>query len=167
MKTLDEVIMCLEGCGHIDCDDCPYHYEDEKIEVDDCAQTYKDALHYLKKYRDNYKARNDQIERYQKAAKDCEEILTDYVALKQYWAEQQANHALSWDELRAMEGKPVWVEYNRHLSEKAQALSKGWFVIFDFRPLGETEMMSMTNNFVFTLFEQQRDLWQAYRKERS
>ena len=79
---------------------------------------------------------------------------------------EQKNEPLTWDELRTMEGKPVWVEYNRHLSEKAQALSKGWFVIFDFRPLGETEMMSMTNNFVFTLFEQQRDLWQAYRKER-
>ena len=51
MKTLDEVILCLNGCGHIDCDDCPYHYEDEKIEVDECAQAYKDALHYLKEYR--------------------------------------------------------------------------------------------------------------------
>ena len=52
MKTLDEVIYSLEGCGHIDCDDCPYHYEDEKIEVDDCSQSYKDALFYLKEYKD-------------------------------------------------------------------------------------------------------------------
>jgi hypothetical protein len=97
MLTLDEVIALME--------------DERRCDV----PMYKDdALHYLKKYRDNYEARNDQIERYQKAAKECEEILTDYVALKQYWAEQQANPALSWDELAQMvaNGKPVWIEMN-------------------------------------------------------
>ena len=80
MKTLDEVIACLDGCGHIDCDDCPYHYEDEKIEEDDCAQSYKDALHYLKEYK-----KDKQIYSYDVARRNLE------VA--------ERNDPLTWDEL--------------------------------------------------------------------
>ncbi len=58
-----------------------------------------------------------EITRYQEAVielkhkeKEVNDILTDYVALKQWWAEQQENPPLTWDELRTMGGKPVWVE---------------------------------------------------------
>ena len=74
MKTLDEVIYCLEGCGKIDCDDCPYHYEDENIEVDDCAQSYKDALYYLKVYQNDL----------QKKCRNCK-----------YW---HGNEAIDWSD---------------------------------------------------------------------
>ena len=90
MKTLSEVIMCLEGCGHIDCDDCPYHYEDEKIEIDDCGQVYKDALHYLKAYKDD---RND------------------LTALRAYWAEQQENNPLTMEYFsKLIDTEPIWCE---------------------------------------------------------
>jgi len=149
MKTLDEVIETLERIfGYIS------------------DSTKNDALHYLKKYRDNYEARNDQIERYQKVAKECEEILTDYVALKQYWAEQQENNPLTWDELRAMEGKPVWVEYNFQISDKKfRDNSKRWCVIREFEHWHDTEIIITDNGFVLSKNEQVTD-WQAYRKER-
>ena len=156
MRTLDEVI---------------YWYENRKAVLTGKAtrdEMEEDILYYLKKYRDNFEARNDQIERYQKAAKECEEMLTDYVALKQYWAEQQANPALTWDELKTMEGGPVWVE---HLKDGV-VYKAGWCLIVqvddslpdipcvglvdtdaDYRNL-EVEWMDMGQ-------------WQAYRKERS
>ena len=146
MKMLDEVIEGYERCHGAygtdeSCEYCPL-FDICEHDPQMASPWDDDMYHYLKEFQGLSKMWNDKLDK------------------------EQKNEPLTWDELRTMEGKPVWVEYNRHLSEKAEALSKGWFVIFDFRPLGETEMMSMTNNFVFTLFEQQRDLWQAYRKER-
>ena len=101
----------------------------------------EDALHYLKEYRTTQTA-------YIKAMADLDD-----------------NPQLSWDELKQMEGKPVWVEYNLHLSAEAQKLSKAWFVISGFQPLEKHEMMVTTNQFVFTDYDQFSG-WQAYRKER-
>ena len=71
--TLDEVIKALEYCSKLDqmgnCnEDCPYIHccDPESITIK------KDALHYLKKYREKYEARNNQVEKYQKAAQQCE-----------------------------------------------------------------------------------------------
>lgn len=68
-----------------------------------------------------------EITRYQEAVielkhkeKEVNDILTDYVALKQYWAEQQANPDLTWEELKQMEGKPVWYEHE---------FWKGWIIL--------------------------------------
>ena len=145
MKTLDEVIRGFECCEEINCAECPYANWDN-TDVVHCNDTKKedDALHYLKTYKDD---------------KD------DLTALRAFWAEQQDNSPLTWDELKQMEGKPVWVEYNLHLSAEAQKLSKAWFVISGFQPLGKHEMMVATNHFVFTDYEQFSG-WQAYRKER-
>lgn len=142
MLTLDEVIALMEDERRCD------------------APMYKDdALHYLKKYRDNFDARNDQVERYQKAAKECEEILTDYVALKQYWAEQQSNEPLTWSELKQMEEKPVWIEF---LND--DPWSNSWWVVGEVRKddiiiaqyLDEAELCE----------DDLGEFWQAYRKER-
>ena len=139
MRTLDEVIKAYE-----------YTYENDPI-----AWTYGvDALHYLKKYRDNLEARNDQVERYQKAAKDCEEILTDYVALKQYWAEQQENPSLTWDELRQMEGKPVWVVADG---------KERWRII---REVSSEHLILESGLPLHRCWLNHPDGWQAYRKER-
>lgn len=110
MKTLDEVIKANECCDHGEpdsrCEDCPYNGIGAC-----CLERENDALYYLKKYRDNFEARNNQVERYQKAAKDCEEILTDYVALKQYWAEQQVNNPLTMEYFsKQIDTEPIWCE---------------------------------------------------------
>jgi hypothetical protein len=104
MKTLDEVIMCLEGCGHIDCDDCPYHYEDEKIEIDDCEQVYKDALQYLKYLQKYYEMCETSQKLRNTSQITCPKCHSEFVILP------ESNNALTWDELKQMAGKPVWLE---------------------------------------------------------
>jgi hypothetical protein len=147
MKTLDEVI---------------YLYENRKSLLIGKAtrdEMEEDILYYLKKYRDNFEARNDQVERYQRAAKECEEILTDYVALKQYWAEQQANNPLTWSELKQMEGKPVWIEL------LGKGHWKGWDVIGGFYTddFGDAMCTARLDDYYLTDLDK---TWQAYRKER-
>ncbi len=167
MKTLDEVIMCLEGCGHIDCDDCPYHYEDEKIEVDNCAQAYKDALYYLKMYRSDMQmyAENQkhwETELMQKI-KDFGDAKERYIAKLKELNIGTLNEPLSWDELRQMEGKPVWVE--------GSAFAYGfWAIPYCFENSGGNEYVFMWGDQYWR--EEMRDAddgisWQAYRKERS
>ena len=159
MKTLDEVIDAVENCDSAidDCAHCAYFSED----CENLRPLRADVLSYLKKYRDNFDARNDQVERYQKAAKECEEILTDYVALKQYWAEQQANNPLTWDELRTMEGKPVWIEAES-ISVGVSPYWKDWYIIKSF---SNDEFMHCNDGYVWAK-ETQGRMWQAYRKER-
>ena len=142
MKTLDEVIACLDGCGRIDCDDCPYHYEDEKIEVDDCAQSYKDALHYLKEYRD-----------------ECNNIVNvhdDYIRLRNEMAEElnKANPPLTWDELKSMEGKPVWAVVDG---------KERWRII---REVSSEHLIFESGLPLHRCWMNHPDGWQAYRKER-
>lgn len=141
MKTLDEVIACLDGCGHIDCDDCPYHYEDEKIEVDDCAQSYKDALYYLKEYR--------------WVVENCAEALAE-----KYPSE---NVPLTWDELKTMTGKPVWIEIKKKPS------LNGWRLIRSFNGAFMTTLAATCYQREFnykTMGTEFGKTWQAYRKER-
>ena len=145
MKPLDEVIMCLEGCGHIDCDDCPYHYEDEKIEVDDCAQAYKDALHYLKKFK-QISARLEKI-----ALGNITETL-----------EKLDNPTLTWDELKQMTGKPVWVEDN---IDEPEDTTKYWAIYRRIDKAQETEY-ALLSDFYYDK-AQYGKTWQAYRKERT
>lgn len=99
MKTLDEVIKAFE-----------YTYENDPI-----AWTYGvDALHYLKEYQEHMKwhayeehCLDNEKKALQEKKAEFDEVLTDYVALKQWWAEQQENPPLSWNELKEMKGKPV------------------------------------------------------------
>ena len=143
MKTLDEVIACLDGCGCIDCDDCPYHYEDEKIEVDDCTQSYKDALHYLKEYRD-----------------ECNNIINvhdDYVNLRNEMAEElnKKNPPLDWEQLKQMEGKPVWLESKRY--------GDHWYLL-EYVYHDSLDCIGIYEERVS--YDRDDDDWQAYRKER-
>lgn len=151
MKTLDEVIMCLEGCGHIDCDDCPYHHEDEKIEVDDCAQSYKDALHYLREYRKQMTDPDGDHQQLEKARK----LIQDFYR----------NEPLSWDELKTMEGKPVWVEWSEVIIGDYFQFH-GWFLV-EWINDNENEII-MQNKYGKRMIRHKNDNdWQAYRKERS
>ena len=142
MKTLDEVIEILER--QID-------KTRVKILDKDLLDSVPDALHYLKKYRDNYEALSYQVERYQKA-QQCEEVLKDYIALKQialrqYCVEAQDNPPLTWDELRQMEGKPVWIE-GPFITEGPHWIIVGPSHLYDGKIVGYGKT------------------WQAYRKEK-
>ena len=158
MKTLDEVIEAFETCivpKNVFCKGCGFE--------DRCRIT-EDALHYLKEYKNagiNLEKLRENIEKYAETRVKMEDILADYVALKQWWAEQQVNPPLSWDELKTMEGKPVWVEPSG---------GDGYWVIPNmFSDSGGSEYFFAEGDQYWKEYMRDADdgySWQAYRKER-
>lgn len=140
MKTLDEVIAELE---------------DEEL--------FADALHYLKQYRSDKamwaadkKGLEDWIEQYKDARDRHQQAVIELLK----------NDPLTWDELKAMEGKPVWVEVDGYLGYWTIVHWNSNIVFeeyYDWIASPEDPMKAPLvslddNNFGKT--------WQAYRKER-
>ena len=111
MKTLDEVIEAIEVCrdsyvaGKIIKSDALHYlkeYRSDKLQWEADKKAYGDerqkAIHATKKARERYIA----------LAKDTKDELA---VLRDFWAKQQGNPPLTWDELCKMKGKPVWVEW--------------------------------------------------------
>ena len=126
MKTLDEVIKANECCDHGEpdsrCEDCPYNGIGAC-----CAERETDALQWLKGYRAHIEL--------DKLRDKCE----------------AENDPLTWDELRQMEGKPVWVEP-----------CKEWMLITEIETEPHIWLLSLDGmDYDMSLHE-----WQAYRKER-
>lgn len=137
MNTLDEVIKVFET-GML-FSDKPF---DEAF-----REFNSDALHYLKEYKNT-------DEKYKKAIAHVTEVVDYYEKMV---ADYQAvnNPPLTWDELKSMVGKPVWVN----------CAAKRWIVIADFRENGNgAEYFEATDGGLFSA-KTQSDLWQAYRKE--
>ena len=144
MKTLDEIITELktiydryesEGCFY-----CSFQRE--------CASGYcylADALHYLKEY-----------QRYQNTPSR-----NGHMALVDYFEESQKNPPLTWDELKQMEGEPVWVEMDK------PDVIKAWFLIcqIDDSFVWVADSKGKSHNFPRVCLD--TGLWQAYRKEKS
>ena len=138
MKTLDEVIEALEICSQIDaeCDKCPY----KSTAKGWCEEKDRDALHYLREY---------------KKYTDTMCALPDYYD----WVHSADNPPLSWDELRQMEGKPVWVE-------RCDGDTKGWLLIL--RTNYDVITCTTKHGNSFYLYKNHYcEKWQAYRKEQN
>ena len=141
MKTLDEVIKSYE-----------YTYENDPI-----AWTYGvDALHYLKEYREKQKTLEIKEAEYKRG----------FEQLGVEWSRIKNNPPLTWDELKQMEGKPVWVELNSEYGNFSH-----WGIIRNFLKIGcEFEYMELLGYYDIVSFsvikEYQGKEWQAYRKER-
>lgn len=145
MKTLDEVIKALEICTSGYCSNsdgyCPY------LSIDnDCDTRLRklDALEYLKKLK-RIEAKIEKI-----AIGNVEDTLS-----------KMDNPPLTWDELKTMEGKPVWVEYDDHFPGRKGTKFKEWEVIdviFDDRLVAKGEWDYHKN--------EMGHVWQAYRKAR-
>lgn len=140
MKTLDEVIkawsICFSDNSRSNCTGCPY--ADEDGEAACFNHDREDALRYLKAYRD-----------------DKDEL----TALRAYWAEQQANPPLTWDELNAMEGEPVWATFDNE--------NGTWYIakVYD----DEVVLYEWGQEFgerISGAWDYTPKRWQAYRKER-
>ena len=130
MKTLNEVIKALENVALADTDG---ESEGYFLAVD--------SLHYMKEY----KRVQNKIEKI--ALGNIEDTL-----------DKIDNPALTWDELKAMEGKPVWVE---------ALLYKQWAVI---AYIGEEYIRFEGANLYAPecrIYMGEDNGWQAYRKERS
>ena len=130
MKTLDEVIEELQYWDT--CNEYPECFYDDEVT--------RDTLNYLKEY----KRVQNKIEKI--ALGNIEDTL-----------DKLDNKPLTWDELKTMEGKPVWVE--------TESIN-GW-VIVEIRD----SFMKGREYIKFGLLElSNKDLgktWQVYKKERN
>lgn len=174
MRTLDEVIkawsICFSDNSRSDCTGCPY------ADIDGEAACFNydrvDALHYLKEYRDkahrldigiaeharSFEQLGVEIARYQEAVKNCEEAENKYRQLAQNSVEV-GNPPLTWDELKSMEEKPVWL-INTATEEAEWVLVGEWF---DEDEMRICRMWRDYANYISREFY--GNIWQAYRKE--
>jgi len=150
MKTLDEVIKAFE-----------YTYENDPI-----AWIYGvDALYYLKEYRDVKNALNTEREELIEAYcqwKDAKEKLEAQTS-QMMWVDNRFqfeisdNPPLTWDELKQMEGKPVWIQEGDHgywiIIDNFSITSYGYHWLNSVEGCLEKEYMGIS--------------WQAYRKEKN
>ena len=135
-KPLDVLI---EDLGHAD---AGRQYGDVIITVEDLT----DVLHYLQTY---------------------QRIEDEYEELKDWWAEEYVtNEPLSWEQLKQMEGKPVWIELLNHgmWDDPSHRVDSEWWVIGEVR---KDDIILATYLDEMELFEDDLGvIWQAYRKER-
>lgn len=143
MKTLDETIAELEDEG-----------------------LFADALTYLKLYRSDKAQYEIDREQWETAGKEAEkawrEARDKYIDKLKELDIGTLNDPLDWEELKQMEGKPVWVEYDDHFPGRKGTKFKEWEVInciFDDRIVVKGDWDYHKS--------EQGDVWQAYRKERS
>lgn len=138
MKTLDEVIENIIKQSGLEIRNVRKPDRD-RFWVD--RDTYNDTLQYLRKYR---------------------EIEDEYQELKNWWAEEYVtNDPLTWDELKAMKGKPVWVEYE-------SCNRKVWAIIDCFYTdafLKDRMNVALPHDYWNLEKEKMGMTWQAYRKE--
>lgn len=153
MMTLDEVIenlsvkQSLKDLGH-------------RPDPDEIA----DALYYLREYQEHMKwhayeehCLDNEKKTLQEKKAEFDEVLTDYVALRQWWTEQQENPPLTWDELKGMVGKPVWMECEYFFCPQWVILTD----VYDYKAMFIGDRIADSE-----LKDEMGDVWQAYRKER-
>ena len=137
MKTLDEVIDSITKQSGLEIRDVRKPDKD-RFWVD--RETYNDALHYLK------------------TIETTENLYHDAVNELSKWKEEDWKDRclpLTWDELRTMEGKPVWVEWQDQ---------KEWFLIDS---VDEKKVVFRSQSgFGWYCLRRENESWQAYRKER-
>lgn len=141
MKSLDEVIKKIEKQWV-----CPS--SDEADEYCELYDVRDDVLHYLKEYRDDR-------ENFSEAISNCGKALNKYIMDIQTLAQQEEDLPLTWDELKSMGGKPVWVENQFY---------KRWLIAYK---VNREDIIFDGNGFYTQAFSvDYGKAWQAYRKER-
>lgn len=155
MKSLEEVIEAEEICSQMDaeCSRCPYKATAKGW----CEEKDRDALHYLKVLKDISDPLKVKKNSHEITCPQCNSVIAILLP--------ESNEPLTWDELKAMEGKPVWVEAD-------DGKYKGWVVVEKFYSLFENEDLDAHVNLYYFgcsmeySKEMYRYYWQAYRKER-
>jgi len=156
MKTLDEVIEAQERCSkYPDCHFCYLH-------SGPICGWIRDALHYLKEYRAE-KANLEIIKgNYQDAVANCEKAENKFKSRLKALNIGTLNEPLTWEELKGMEGKPVWME-----DDTGTKFYRGWAIVLEFIFDG-AYLRYVCDDYSETCVVE-ADLgrtWQAYRKER-
>jgi len=158
MKSLDEVIKKIEKQWV-----CPS--SDEADEYCELYEVREDALRYLQTYRADkleWEQTKDQLQAdYAEAIEKCARAARKHLdALKDL---KWINDPLTWDELRQMGGKPVWVELLYHHPEQKY---KYWDVIKRFDTVEGYDLIDLAQTGYLHKSLLNRE-WQAYRKERN
>lgn len=156
MKTLNELIKSFElSCGKKDCEQCPYDDECLDHHVCECYERMNDALYYLKELRNITDIPMEYFKSGETLQISCPKCHTEFVILP------ESNNALTWEELKQMEGRPVWIEVDYHNPEMTY---KYWTIVKYFDSHESGDMVFTGTGFYY------KDLlgidWQAYRKER-
>lgn len=137
MNTLEEVIEIAS--------DWTNGFDEMSIE--------KKMLHYLKEYKNT-------DENYKKAIAHVTEVVDYYEnMIADYLSD---NPALTWDELKLMEGKPLWVEEYYYNGQKKSA---GWWLV-DTQDDEQIVLRDQAGNPWYAYFISMGTDWKAYRKER-
>ena len=161
MKTLDEVIKGVECCKEVGCGECPYKilFDDDSHVPCDQFEKDDDALQWLKGYkahieldklRDKYGGTSQKLRNTSQIT--CPKCHSEFVILP------EANNPLTWNELKQMVGKPVWLEDSNQ---------QGEWVLLSGMEDDELYFVYRTCNEYKIYRKEQGTLWKAYRKERS
>lgn len=142
MKTLDEVIDSFEKACDLErrCEGCSGCLDKEYGCPNDGAECVPDALEYLKKLK-RIEAKIEKI-----AIGNVEDTLS-----------KMDNPPLTWEQLKQMEGKPVWIEFEKN--------GNHWLIITDIKSNGAVGRGVYGENAPLYKDRIGTD-WQAYRKER-
>ena len=143
MKTLDEVIDTFEKACDLErrCEGCPGCLSHDYGCPNDGAESVPDALHYLKRLK-QIEAKIEKI-----AIGNVEDTLS-----------KMDNPPLTWDELKTMRGKPVWVV------DEGYQTWEFWSLVYWMK---DEELILLNENGQTTYPKnEQGTVWQAYRKER-
>ena len=152
MKTLNELIKSFElSCGKKDCGQCPYDDECLDHHVCECYERMNDTLHYLKELRNITNIPMGYFKNGETLQISCPKCHIEFVILP------ESNNALTWDELRQMEGKPIWIETDNN--------EKFWTVVDNFRTICNQECLCCSKGYMCRSTHARGD-WQAYRKRR-
>ena len=114
-----------------------------------------DALHYLKEYQE----KTDEICKLAKIMADSWELR------KQTMAFEDRNEPLTWDELRSMEGKPVYVKLLGAYESYPNA--SRWMLVQSDVSFGNAWFIDRSGARYCFYEKDMNEIWQAYRKERS
>lgn len=150
MRTLEEVIDKLIEC-HTRW--CRWSETSDIVERD----AVEEAINYLKEYRERKENYEDATERHHAAYRILEARMK-WKAAKLF---EDDNPPLTWDELKAMTEKPVWVEDN---IETPEDITKYWAIMWRIEK-AEGDEYALLSDFYYEKSQYGKD-WKAYRKER-
>lgn len=137
MNTLEEVIEIAS--------DWTNGFDEMSIE--------KKMLHYLKEYKNTDENYKKAIAHVTEVIDHYEKMVADYLSVN--------NPALTWDELKLMEGKPLWVEEYYYNGQKKSA---GWWLV-DTQDDEQIVLRDQAGNPWYAYFISMGTDWKAYRKE--
>ena len=145
MKPLEKVVKALEICGKVDPSLCPYfdtkHWKCCTGYIQRYSPVKDDAYSYLREYLN-----------YQKSQKTINK--SDSLS-------ETENKPLSWEELRQMVGKPVWLEELRDGSRWYGF----WDVVSDAVDYGDEKIVYTKSEMRYEMAEY-GTIWKAYKQER-